>query len=156
LIQCCGGTQIKVPKTLVFDHPLHHLLGSAHFAELVAKRGGEPLEVPKDDAVIMQHRHRRVRELRAAGQTRNQVARQTGYSWRQVVNIWNAGEEDRAFAQPDLFAPASSHTPRPRKVPATKHALEAVHSVPMHDMFGIARRNAAQAKAKTAPQTRKD
>jgi hypothetical protein len=154
LISVRGGTQIGVPKRLIFDHPLHHDLGSELYAELVAKRGGEILEVPKDDAIIMQHKHARVRELRAAGHSRDAVARQTGYSWRQVVNICNAQGEGCAFVQPDLFAPASSYTPSPRKVPATKHALEAVHSVPMHDMFGIARRNAAQAKVASAAQSR--
>jgi hypothetical protein len=160
LISVRGGTQIGVPKSLIFDHPLHHDLGSELYAELVAKRRGEILEVPKDDAIIRQHKHARVRELRAAGHSRDAVARQTGYSWRQVVNICNAGDEGCACVQSDLFAPASSHnatrSAAPRKVPTIKHALEAVHSVPMHDMFGIARRNAAQAKAKTAPQTRKD
>jgi hypothetical protein len=150
LISVRGGTQIGVPKSLIFDHPLHHDLGSELYAELVDKRGGEVLEVPKDDAIVMQHKHARVRELRGAGHSRDAVARLTGYSWRQVVNICNAGDEACAFVQPDLFAALptvkAAHKPRPVKN-TIKAPIEAQHIWSAHDPFGVARRNAAQAKA---------
>ena len=154
LVHLRPGNYIDVPKKLHPEHPLHDALGAHDYALLIARRGGERIEVPKDDAMLLQVRHARVRELREQGLSHNAIARRTHYSRRQVINILNDGSEDRAFMQPDLFAalaaPAAAvaHKSRPPKAKAPKrNTLEAQHVWSAHDPFGIARRNAAQTKA---------
>jgi hypothetical protein len=146
-----GGTYLDVPKQVCLDHALCHALGAADYAALVAHFGGERINIPKADALLTQQRHARVRELLAEHRSKNYIARHTGYTRRQVINIQNAGFEDRLFLQGDLFTtpnPAASATNAANAPSKTiRPALESQHTPSAHDPFGIARRNAAQARA---------
>lgn len=146
-----GGTYLDVPKQLSLDHALCHALGAADYAALIAHFGGERINIPKADALLTQQRHARVRELLAERRSKNDIARRTGYTRRQVINIQNAGFEDRLFLQGDLFAAPAAKTHTANANAALPTAIDAQHTPSAHDPFGIARRNAAQSKAALAP-----
>ena len=107
LVQKRGGTRLIVPKRVSAPHPLLDELGLPGFIALVDAYGGEVInDLPKYDSVARQLRHERVRQIRAADKTIDQVARATNYSRRQVMNILAAdGPDDRQFA---LFGPAAA------------------------------------------------
>ena len=126
LVQLRGGSYVAVPKSVNPEHPLCDLLGAVDYATLVNRFGGEKIEVPKDDSLLRQLRHSRVRELLALGYTAGYVARATHYTRRQVLNIKGAGCEDVLGMQGGLFdAPADmvSVVAMPPKV-ATSQATQ--------------------------------
>jgi len=120
LVERRGGTPFTVPKHLagLAKRDLEQLLdlvGSAEAAAaLVAELSAQTLQLPKYDSVLRQLRHRRVAELRQMGHTQAEVALQTGYTVRQVINILNSAglaglvepESPAAALQGDLFGDA--------------------------------------------------
>ena len=103
-----GGTPLTIPVRFVDTHELVDLVGPQAAAELVAELGGQTLQLPKYDSVTRQLRHQRVLALRLSGRLLREVALDTGYTQRQVINVCNrAGVAEDAGgdkgAQPDLF-----------------------------------------------------
>lgn len=117
LVEHLGGRRLIVPKRLKMEDPLLDLLGGKAFAKLVNYSGGSVIELPKYDSVTRQLRHERVRACRALGLTGDQTATKTGYTRRQVMNIWAAANDHQDFLQDQLWTveeetPAKSFTGR--------------------------------------------
>lgn len=105
LVEQRGGGYVVVPKRAHAGHWLGELIGPIAFAALVEHYGDQTLQLPKYDSVLRQVRHERVRQLRREGRTISQVAVQTNYTMRQVINILAADDEAaEAARQADLFA----------------------------------------------------
>lgn len=104
LVEHLGGRRLIVPKRLKMEDPLLDLLGGKAFAKLVNYAPGSVIELPKYDSVTRQLRHERVRACRALGMTGDRTATETGYTRRQVMNIWAAAaDDDRDFRQGGLW-----------------------------------------------------
>jgi len=101
LVDQFGGTQLVVPKRFTPDHMLVDVVGLEAFGALVSQYGTEVLELPKNDAVVMQLRHHRVRELREQGLTHSEIAIKTRYTRRWVIAI--LGSEEEELRQLGLF-----------------------------------------------------
>lgn len=102
LVDLRGGAHLVVPKRVSLDHPLAELLGPRMFADLVEAFAGETLQMPKNDSVMQQVRHQRVRELRALGMTHSEIAIKTHYSRRWVIEI--LADEERELMQLGMFS----------------------------------------------------
>lgn len=132
LVEQRGGGYVVVPKRPHPDHWLAELIGPIPFAALVEHYGDQTLQLPKYDSVLRQVRHERVRQLRREGRTLSQVAVQTNYTMRQVINILAADEEAaEAARQADLFGGGEDAQPDEPEPAA-------------HDPFGLSRRTGSQ------------
>lgn len=110
LVQERGGTYLCVPKDpgQPGARALAGLLGESAMRALVDAFPAETLQLPKDDKLVQQVRHRLVVETRfQPGSTLAQTARATGYSMRQVINICNAARE-RGQLPPEAAAAAAA------------------------------------------------
>lgn len=129
LVEHRGGVPLIVPKRVSTDHALCELLGPQAFAALVNEYGGIRIELPKNDAVLQQLRHQRVRQLRLDGYSIDQIALKTKYSRRWVISI--LGAELDELAQLGLFDDDE------KTMLADAHvAAEEMNSA--HDPFGLA------------------
>ena len=133
LVEHLGGTPLSIPKSVTPDHMLAELLGPEAFVQLVHVRGGESFLVPKNDSVLRQLRHQRVHALLVEGRTVREVALQTNYTVRQVINIKQSLAADLALVQQgDLFEDIVP-------IPAVDAApAEPTSTVAAHDPFGLA------------------
>lgn len=107
LVQARGGTPFTVPKSLRSSQ-FAQLVDDAADIEaaraLVAEMAGETVQLPKYDGVLRQLRHQRVVQMRQRGHRLAEIALQTGYTVRQVINVCNAsGIDADDGAQGDLF-----------------------------------------------------
>lgn len=102
LLELYGGQVLYVPVQAASDHPMRAMLGDANFEALVKAFPGERMELPKNDALTRQHRHRLVLELLERGYKHNEIAARTNYTRRHVINVLNAAAV--AVPQLDLFA----------------------------------------------------
>lgn len=110
LIKQRGGVPLAVPKTINLAEPsattlaLLDALGSTQaLAALVEWMGGGTLNyLPKYDSVARQLRHEHVRELSRQGKRLNDIALETGYSRRWVIEVLGLEADDGR--QGDLFA----------------------------------------------------
>lgn len=84
-----GGTPLTIPTRLNNAADLVELVGPPAAAALVAELGGQTLQLPKYDSVTRQLRHQRVLALRLKGRLLREVALDTGYTVRQVINVCN-------------------------------------------------------------------
>jgi hypothetical protein len=125
VLEIWGGSIVWVPTQAAADHPMRKLIGDEGFELLVTKYKGTRLELPKNDAILRQHRYKHVQELRERGHSLSVIAMQSNYSRRQVINIVNSS----ADAPPQLglfddYQPARD--------------LEENHAMPSaHNPFGI-------------------
>jgi hypothetical protein len=87
LCKARGGTPIRVPQRASVEHWLHELVGHRGMSQLVEAWGGEYLDVPKLDKVMMQWQHQEVHALLRNGLGATEVALRTGYTKRHVLNI---------------------------------------------------------------------
>lgn len=58
LVASYGGVRLYVPKTIVPDHPLVHLIGSAAAQQLAQRYGGDHLELPRCADALRRVRNR--------------------------------------------------------------------------------------------------
>ena len=87
LVELRGGEQVAVPRRADRQHSLLRALGEAAFRELVWRCGGCRFYVPELSAILRGERNERIRQLRAAGTTAREIARDEALSVRQVRNI---------------------------------------------------------------------
>lgn len=97
-----GGQRVVVPKKPLPDHPMRAALGDKLFETLVGRCTGLALDVPKCDAFLRELRHEQVRQYREQGLTMDEVAGETGYSKRHVINIVHGKGEVDTYTM-DMF-----------------------------------------------------
>lgn len=119
-----GGQCVRVPAKPHADHPMRAGLGDATFEALVAECAGISLDVPKCDGFLRELRHEQVRQYREQGLTLNEIAGETGYSRRHVINIIY-GDEGTDTKTIDMFA---------------QDAAPVSHAGSANDPFGLAAR----------------
>ncbi|MFZ5744822.1 MAG: hypothetical protein ACOY7T_10150 [Pseudomonadota bacterium] len=89
-----GGTSVYVPRCIPSNHDLCRALGPEIAALLAHFYGGTRLNVPKRPAC-----RARVRQLKRQGAlTIAAIARETGYSERQVYRILSEADDDNSAA----------------------------------------------------------
>jgi hypothetical protein len=139
LLAMAQGGRVSVPKKPREDDARRAALGEETYAKLIAGYGGETVDVPKADAFLRQIRHEQVRFYREAGLTMDEIATQTGYSKRWVVDILGGHADERDTQTIDMFAPAQIRRP------AANQAAMRVPKLPefsAHDPFGLTRQRA--------------
>jgi hypothetical protein len=139
LLAMAQGGRVSVPKKPREDDARRAALGEETYAKLIAGYGGETMDVPKADAFLRQIRHEQVRFYREAGLTMDEIATQTGYSKRWVVDILGGHADERDTQTMDMFEPAQLRRP------ASKDAsirVVYVSDFPAHDPFGATRKRA--------------
>lgn len=82
-----GGQRLRVPNKAAHGHAMRAGLGDAVFEALVAEYAGISMDVPKCDGFLRELRHEQVRQYREQGLTMDDIAGETGYSRRHVINI---------------------------------------------------------------------
>ncbi len=87
LIRARGGQQVWIPKKATDDRVLAQVIGKEALAVLCEHHGGERLELPKEDKIAVQARDARLWELRQAGWTESQLAREFDLTRRWVLAI---------------------------------------------------------------------
>lgn len=87
LVAAMGGRRVTVPVAVVAGHPLSLALSAEGFERLVENWRGEALELPKGDAWLRELRHEAVRQCRARHMKLDDIASETGYTRRHVINI---------------------------------------------------------------------
>lgn len=128
LLELYGGQVLYVPVQAASDHPMRATLGGAGFEALVKAFPGERLELPKNDSLTRQHRHRLVLTLLERGYKHNEIAARTNYTRRHVINVLNAAAV--VVPQLDLFADQDPD-----------RELDYEHGLPVaHDPFGMRKR----------------
>lgn len=100
-----GGQRVRVPNKPDADHAMRAGLGDALFEALVSECAGISMDVPKCDGFLRELRHEQVRQYREQGLTMDEIAGQTGYSRRHVINILY-GDEGQDTKTIDMFEPA--------------------------------------------------
>lgn len=133
LVERRGGSRLIVPKKVHPDHRLMDELGLRGFADLVEHYAGLVLELPKNDSVLRQLRHQRVRKLRGEGLTHDRIAVLTGYARRHVITILAGGDDLVPSSQLDLFGQAAEAAEGADEMPANS----------ANDPFGLGRRSAS-------------
>lgn len=128
LLDIRGGSILWVPSQAASDHPLRKLLSDEGFEKLVSEYRGERLELPKNDSIARQYRHKHIQELRERGFSLTEMASMSNYTRRHVVNVLNASATP--LPQLDLF---DDHIPE-RDVGYDQGLPSA------HDPFGLRRR----------------
>jgi hypothetical protein len=81
-----GGTPVYIPMTMPTDHSLPLVLGWRAAKALSEAFGGDRIDVP---AMVTQTTHQQIRRRRREGATVVELAREFGYSTRQVRRITN-------------------------------------------------------------------
>lgn len=112
LIGAHGGARVTVPKTPGAEHPLRMAFSEKGFALFVRHYGGETMELPKGDAYLRELRHDQVRQARVRGQKVDEIAEETGYSRRHVINILGGKAAVKDTLTGDLFANLDEPCPR--------------------------------------------
>lgn len=87
LIRARGGQQVWLPKKATADRVLAQVIGKDALAKLVEHHGGERLELPKEDKILIQLRDQRLWEMRQAGATESELAREFNITRRWVLEI---------------------------------------------------------------------
>lgn len=100
LVEAAGGTRVYVPERITAEHRLAQWLGSAAAERLVARFGGETLEVPRCLAAIRAARDQRIRRERSEGAAIAELALQYRLTERQIYNILaaDAATEERQWS----------------------------------------------------------
>lgn len=96
-----GGVPLQVPAKASLEHWLVGIIGLDGLQGLVDAFGGELIDVPKYDKVLMQLQHQQVHACLMAGLGPTRTALQTGYTKRHVLNI----QADLLEAQGERYAP---------------------------------------------------
>jgi hypothetical protein len=108
-----GGQRVSVPKQPLAEHPMRAALGGILFETLVDRCAGLSMDVPKCDGFLRELRHEQVRQYREQGLTMDEIAGETGYCRRHVINILHgeAGVDTHTldmFAEPKPTAPLAA------------------------------------------------
>lgn len=96
LSRAFGGTPLYIPKTPSKDHALPLAIGWRATEALSAAFGGERIDIP---AMVARTTHEQIRRRRREGMTVVELAREFGYSTRQVRRIVNASPEHHRQAR---------------------------------------------------------
>ncbi|WP_375184037.1 hypothetical protein [Aquabacterium sp.] len=96
-----GGVPLQVPAKASLDHWLVSIIGIDGLQRLVDAFGGELIDVPKYDKVLMQLQHQQVHACLMAGMGPTRTALKTGYTKRHVLNI----QADLLEAQGERYSP---------------------------------------------------
>lgn len=106
-----GGTRTYIPKHPGATHWLTLAVGAErariigrHFS---AGNSGISLEIPLGPMATNQQRWRRVKQLKAEGHSKHEIARMTGFHYKTVQRLTNGKRMtyERVTAQSDLFDP---------------------------------------------------
>ena len=122
-----GGRRVTVPKQPLPNHPMRAGLGDVIFEAMVAEYSGISMDVPKCYGFLRELRHEQVRQYREQGLTMDEIAGETGYCRRHVINILYGDASADTFTV-DMFAS------EPQSAAPISHAGSA------NDPFGLAAR----------------
>ncbi len=106
LIRARGGLIVWIPKKATEDRVLAQVIGKDALTVLCEYHGGERLELPKEDKLLVQERDALIWRLRHEGWTAPQLAREFELTRRYIMKICARKREALADAdrQGQLFA----------------------------------------------------
>lgn len=139
------GGRITVPKKPQADDPWRAAMGDDAYLAMVKEYGGEVIDMPKADAFIVQIRHQQVRFYRQAGLTMDQVAVQTGYCKKWVINILHDRTLKRDPNTHEMFPDELKDAQRVVRYTASNAPQRKPPKLPeysAHDPFGMTRQRA--------------
>lgn len=101
LLEARGGTPLRIPKEPNRAEVLPEILSFEAVCQLAAALGGQKIDLPKCDKIVVQIRNLAIKSARNH-KTAPQLAREYGLTRRHIINIAKAAVDDR---QADLFEP---------------------------------------------------
>lgn len=94
LLRARGGRRVWVPKTATADRILAPVIGQRALKVLVTHYGGEMIELPGSNKLLIQARNRKLLARRAEGASYADLAEEFGLSRRWVIALCAAPEDD--------------------------------------------------------------
>ena len=107
LLRARGGRRVWVPNTASADRVLAPVIGLRALKTLVAHYGGEMIELPGSDKILIQARNRMLLARRAEGASYADLAEEFGLSRRWVIALCSTPEDDVEPPQGRLFGPCA-------------------------------------------------
>lgn len=87
VVERYNGIRLKMPIKAKPNHPLNEVIETSQFQALVDWFGGEEIDMPKLDSVIMQIKHQRVYQLRDEGLKVADIALRLNYCERRIRQL---------------------------------------------------------------------
>jgi len=87
LLRAFGGRRLYIPSTLDDEHPITWVVGRTHAQTLTSQFGGERLDLPDEQSIVLDLRNQRIAAEYRRGHSVRQLARTYSLSPRGIRKI---------------------------------------------------------------------